>query len=221
MTHFDSDFLQFFRELAANNHKDWFDVNRKRYENSVKKPFENFIGAVIERAKLYDDTLLLNPKDAIFRINRDIRFAKDKTPYKLNRTAIISPYGRKDKSTPGFYIYVGPDKVMLGGGAYEIPGPELQNLRTTLTQHYDTFNRLVTEPEFKKRFGDIQGQENKRLPKELGIEADNGKPLLYKKQLYFMKDLSAESAEKNNFLDVIEEHFKVSLPVTQFLREAL
>lgn len=221
MTHFDSDFLQFFRELAANNHKDWFDINRKRYENNVKKSFEDFIGSVIERLKVHDDTLQLNPKDAIFRINRDIRFSKDKTPYKLNRTAIISPYGRKDKSTPGFYIYVGPDKVMLGGGAYEIPGPELQNLRTTLTQHYDTFNRLIADSEFKKRFGDIQGQENKRLPKELGIEADNGKPLLYKKQLYFMADLPAEQAEQPDFLDTIEAYFKASLPVTQFLREAL
>lgn len=221
MTHFDDDFLHFFRELAANNHKEWFDQNRKRYENSVKKPFEKFIGAVIERVKVYDDTLLLNPKDAIFRINRDIRFSKDKTPYKLNRTAIISPYGRKDKTSPGFYIYVGPDKVMLGGGAYEIPATELQNLRTTLTAHYETFNRLITDPAFKKRFGDVQGQENKRLPKELGMAADNGKPLLYKKQLYFMKDLPAESALAPNFLEVVEEHFKVSLPINQFLKEAL
>lgn len=221
MAHLSSDFLDFFRELAQNNHKDWFDANRKRYESNVKKPFERLVGEAIERAKKFDEDIAIEPKDAIFRINRDIRFSKDKTPYKMNRTAIISPYGRKDKTTPGFYLYVGPDKVMMGGGAYEVPTADLANLRNALLHNYDLFNSFITDPSFKKKFGGIQGEEHKRLPKELGIAADNGKPLLYKKQLYFMGEMPAETCLKENFVDVIEEYMKAALPVTNFLREAL
>lgn len=221
MAHLPSDFLDFFRELAQNNHKEWFDANRKRYESNVKKPFENLVADVIERARKYDPDLTLSAKDAIFRINRDIRFSKDKTPYKLNRTAIISPYGRKDKTTPGFYLYVGPDKVMMGGGAYEVPTADLANLRNALQHNYDLFNSLITEPKFKKAFGAIQGEEHKRLPKELGIEADNGKPLLYKKQLFFMGELPAATCERDDFSEIVEEHIKTAMPVISFLREAI
>ena len=221
MAHLSSDFLDFFRELANNNHKEWFDANRKRYENNVKKPFENFIAEVIERGRKYDDALGLEPKDAIFRINRDIRFSKDKTPYKMNRTAIISPYGRKDRTSPGFYIYLGPDKVMMGGGAYDVPNTELANLRNALLHNYEHFSQIITEPLFFKHFGGPQGAEHKRLPKELGIAADNGKPLLYKKQLYFMGELPAESCIQEDFMDVVEQYFETMMPVTSFLREAM
>ena len=100
-TYFSPDFLQFFKELAANNHKEWFDENRKRYETVVKKPFEVFVQhAIDEMAKLDPRLSELDPKKCIFRINRDIRFSKDKAPYKLNRSAAISVGGRNDMIEP-------------------------------------------------------------------------------------------------------------------------
>ena len=81
MTYFTKDFLDFFKELAANNHKDWFHANKKRYEASVKDPFKVFVQDMIDRAAAKDDRFAGEAKNAIFRINRDIRFSKDKSPY--------------------------------------------------------------------------------------------------------------------------------------------
>jgi uncharacterized protein (TIGR02453 family) len=94
MVYFEKDYFEFFKELAANNHKEWFDVNRSRYHSSVKEPFDKFIADLITEVHKIDKKIEIAPKDAIFRINRDIRFSKDKTPYKLNRSAIISPRQR-------------------------------------------------------------------------------------------------------------------------------
>ena len=82
MAWFTSDFNTFFKDLARNNNKEWFDANRKRYEASMKQPFESFTTEVIKRVAKHDKSVKIGPKEAIFRINRDIRFSKDKTPYK-------------------------------------------------------------------------------------------------------------------------------------------
>ena len=97
MAYFDTDYLEFFKELAGNNHKEWFDIHRKRYEQSVKIPMQVFVKDLILALKRIDKEIQIEPKDAIFRINRDIRFSKDKSPYKLQSSAIISKYGKKDK----------------------------------------------------------------------------------------------------------------------------
>src|SRR5690606_31023698 len=89
--YFDKDYLDFFKELAANNNRDWFHANKKRYENSVKKPFATFVTDTISKVKdEYDSKLDLEVKNSVFRINRDIRFSNDKSPYKLHSAAIIS-----------------------------------------------------------------------------------------------------------------------------------
>lgn len=95
MAHFTQDYLDFFKELAANNNKDWFHGNKKRYEASVKKPFEEFVQDIINRTSELDDRFAGEAKKAVFRIYRDVRFSKDKTPYKLNCSAIIAPGGKK------------------------------------------------------------------------------------------------------------------------------
>ncbi|HNR54889.1 MAG TPA: DUF2461 family protein, partial [Flavobacteriales bacterium] len=84
MAWFTNDFNDFFKDLAKNNNKEWFDANRKRYEASVKEPFTAFVAEAIKRIGKHDKAVRIEPKEAIFRINRDIRFSKDKTPYKLN-----------------------------------------------------------------------------------------------------------------------------------------
>jgi uncharacterized protein (TIGR02453 family) len=102
MSFFTADYLAFFKELAANNHKEWFDANRKRYETSVKEPFKAFTQHLIdELAKKEPAFKELKASDCIFRINRDIRFSKDKTPYKTQCSAVISPNGKKSSSIHG------------------------------------------------------------------------------------------------------------------------
>ena len=104
MHFFEQDFIDFFKELQQNNHRDWFHSQKKRYENSVKQPFLIFVQEIINQMQDMDQAITMEAKEAMFRINRDIRFSKDKSPYKTHMAAIISAGGKKDMTTPGMYL---------------------------------------------------------------------------------------------------------------------
>jgi len=115
---FTETYIQFFQDLANNNVREWFHANKKTYETAVKKPFYKFVEQLIEEIRLVNPDILITPKDAIFRINRDIRFSKDKSPYKLNMSAAISKYGKKGNTCPGLYNDTGAEYVYVTRGAY-------------------------------------------------------------------------------------------------------
>lgn len=217
---FTDDFLEFFKELAANNHKEWFDDNRKRYEDSVKKPFENYVSAVIEEVRKLDPEVNITHKEAIFRINRDIRFSKDKQPYKLDRSAVISPLGRKDHSYPGFFISLGPESNRFGGGAYQMSSEQVQKLRESMAAHPAELDILIKSEGFQKRFEEIRGEEHKRVPKEFA-KAAKTQPLLYKKSFYYMAEEHPELVTSPKLLPVTMEYFKAALPLMFYLRKAI
>jgi uncharacterized protein (TIGR02453 family) len=106
MSHFSKDFLAFFEELAGDNNKDWFDANRTRYHEVVKDPWYAFVQQIIDEVRKDDPDLHLEPKQAVFRINRDIRFSKNKQPYKTHVAAVISRGGRKELTYPGLYVHL-------------------------------------------------------------------------------------------------------------------
>ena len=214
-------FLQFFIELAANNHKDWFDENRKRYEKVVKDPFKNFIQAVITEVQKHDASVQIAPNDAIFRINRDIRFSKDKSPYKLDRTAVISPKGRKDHSVPGFYLSLGPEKLMFGGGAYFLPPANLKSLREFIISDTKRFNKLIKDKNFLDVFGPLKGDENKRLPNKEMTAAAEKQPLLYKKSMYYMTEMDPELILSDSLMDRVMDHYQAARPMQNYLQEAM
>lgn len=220
MNYFTPDFLEFFKDLAPNNHKEWFDENRTRYENSVKKPFTKFIQDLISEIRLIDNTIQIQPNDAIFRINRDIRFSPDKSPYKMERSAIISPKGRKDHSFPGFYLSFGPEKVFFGGGAYFLNTDNLQKVRSHIQANNSRFEKIIRAESFKKFYPEILGEEHKRLPKEFKETAEK-QPLLFKKQFYYMHELEPEVLLEDTILSRAMDHYHAALPLQQFLAEAL
>ncbi len=102
MNFFNPTFIKFFKDLSSNNSSEWFNENRKIYENEVKKPFALFVETMIGRIKKHEPETKIEPADAIMWINKDIRFSKDKTPYNTHVAANISMMGKKDKSYPGF-----------------------------------------------------------------------------------------------------------------------
>src|SRR5688572_9652097 len=118
MAHFSPEFVKFFKNLAKNNSTVWFNENRKTYEAEVKKPFAAFIDELIKKVQKIDPAIKIKASDAIMRINKDIRFSKDKTPYNTYVAAIVSVTGRKSKEYPGMYLQLGADKIMVFGGAY-------------------------------------------------------------------------------------------------------
>ena len=220
MPYFSPDYLEFFKELAGNNNKEWFDRNRKRYESVVREPFKNFIGQLIAEMSKSDPELDIDPKKAIFRINRDIRFSKDKTPYKLYNSALISPAGRKDKNNPGIYLEFSPEKLGVYGGIY-MPSPaQVQKVRTYMIQNLDEWEGLLNESKFREAYGEIQGEKAKRIPKEFR-EAAEKHPLLYNKQWYYQADLSPNVILGENLMDDILDLWNTAQPVKNFLYQAI
>ena len=221
MKYFNQDFLNFFYLLSQNNTRDWFDQNRKMYEQEVREPFKVFVGDLVKaiREEMDPDFKLL-PKDAIFRINRDIRFSADKTPYKEHVGAIITPGGRKAKEMPGHYVHLSGGTLMIGGGAYFMEKESLYNLRKHLITNGSAFDALLAEKDFKKKYGEIQGKKNKRLPKELMVHVASN-PLILNKQFYYMAEMSPKKIVSKKLLPLVMDYFKAARPVNDFLKKAM
>ena len=220
MAYFTEDYFDFFKELAPNNHKDWFDENRERYKNSVKEPFEDFIEDLIKEVGEIDPAVKISHKDAIFRINRDIRFSKNKEPYKLNRSAVISPIGKKDKANPGLYVEVGPEHIRVYGGVYQPDKHQLYNIRETIAKSPQKLTELVADKAFKRHFGEVRGEKNKVIPKEFKAAAEKN-DLMYNKQFYWFEQFNPELALKDDFMKNIMDAYKANKPLMDYFGKAI
>ncbi|HIP48632.1 MAG TPA: DUF2461 domain-containing protein [Lutibacter sp.] len=219
MKYFTKKYLKFFKNLAANNHKDWFDENRKEYEQEVREPFKFFIGDLIKAIGTIDKEIQLEPKNAIFRINRDVRFSKDKTPYKLFNSAIISKGGRKDKTYPGLYIELNPEKLGVYGGLFMPDTKQVYQTREYIISHAKEFDKIINDKKFTKYYGIIKGKQHIRIPKEFRESAEQ-QNLLYNKQWYYEAALSPKIILKDNLLETIVDYYKVSNNLQRFLIKA-
>lgn len=219
MPYFTPSFLQFFKELAANNSTAWFDENRKTYEKEVKKPFADFVMDMIIRIQKHEPEVQIKPADAIMRINKDIRFSKDKTPYNTHVAAIVSKYGKKDKSYPGLYFQLSPEGLAIYGGAYMIENDKLEQLRSHIAAHLEEFSALYSDADFKEKFGTIQGEQHKRIPSAFQ-EAHSKEPLIANKQFYFSAMLKPEIIVSEKLPEKIMEHYLVGKKINDFLKQA-
>ncbi|WP_167571893.1 DUF2461 domain-containing protein [Aquimarina algiphila] len=220
MHYFTQDFVAFFKDLAKNNHKDWFHENKKRYETSIKKPFEVFVGKLIETIQQYDTNIVIQPKDCMLRINRDIRFSKDKSPYNLHYTAFISREGRKDKSIPGIFLRFSPEMIGIMGGCFGPSKEQLHKIRTTINKDATTFRSLLEHADFVQKFGEIRGETMKRIPKEWQ-EACKKEPLIANKQFYFVGEEASGLISSENLLEEVMEYWHTMRPVNEYLLKAI
>lgn len=191
-----NEYPNFFLDLEKNNESTWFHEQKKRYTKHVKNPFESLISELIMLESNYQPMPVL-PKDLIFRINRDIRFSKDKSPYKLNRSAVISPNGKKDHAKPGFYVEIGSQNLSIAGGVWAPEKDQLNKIREYIASDIDEFKEVVNQKIFVSVFKEIKGERNKRLPKDLQEAAEN-EPRIYNKQFYWwanfpIRDVIAET----------------------------
>lgn len=223
MQYFTEDFNNFFKGLASNNNKDWFHENKKLYDKKVKDAFAKFLTDLIQHIRdKHDPQMTLEVKNAVFRINRDIRFAKDKTPYKMHVSAIISREGRLDMQEPGMYLQFGVGELWLGGGMYEPEKENLQKIREHIAKYPDKVKKLNSDKNFQKFYGNIKGDAMKRIPKEFQ-EAVKIEPLVANKQFYFMA--TYEDDEKlllrEDLMDWVMQHYEAGLAWNQFFAEAM
>jgi uncharacterized protein (TIGR02453 family) len=220
MSYFSPNFLQFFSELSKNNSTEWFNENRKTYKKEVKKPFEKFVQELIDQIQKHEPEVQIKPSDAIMRINKDIRFSKDKTPYNTHVSANISKFGKKDKSYPGFYVQLSAEGISIFGGAYMVENSQLANIRNYLTENLEDFKKVYSDKEFKAKFGTIQGEQNKRIPAELQ-EIAAKEPLIFNKQFFYSATLSPDLITSENLVETLMEYFQAGKKVNDFLKQAM
>lgn len=221
MAFFDIKFLNFFKDLAANNNKVWFDENRSTYEDFVREPFKEFVQHLINTVAIKNKAFKeLEPKDCIFRINRDIRFSKDKTPYKLMVSAVIAPEGKKSKAVNGVYIELSPAHLRVYGGIYEIDKDDLYAVREEMALAPEKFKKIYSAPKFKSVFGQILGEKNKIIPKEFR-EAAEIEPLIYNKQWYFYAEFAPETILSDNLDQIILDCFEAGKPMEKYFNSII
>jgi uncharacterized protein (TIGR02453 family) len=215
--------INFLKELKKNNNKPWFDLNRKKYE-SAKADFAAFIQQVIDLHGKKDPGISgLLAKDCMFRINRDTRFAKDKSPYKTNFGASINKGGKKAWNTAGYYFHLEPGSCFTGGGIY-MPEPDvLKKIRQEIDYNLPSFKKILSA----KKFSTVYKELNKspeyllsRVPK--GFEADNPAAEYLKLKSYIaMVPLSNTDLTSKDLVKKTVAAFEALQPLIEFINQGV
>ena len=156
--------VDFLGKLKANNNREWFQANKQLYDDA-RGEFEQFIAILIPVIRGIDpDVDVMSPKECLFRIFRDVRFSKDKSPYKTNFGAFIARGGRKSPHA-GYYIHIEPGASFVGGGAYMPESQYLKAIRTEIFENPEEYKTIITSDYFRKYFGGMFGEKLKTAPK--------------------------------------------------------
>ena len=214
--------LSFLKNLKKNNNKPWFDAHRPAYE-SAKKDFEQFVQRIIDKQGKKDASIKdLTPKECMFRINRDVRFSKDKSPYKTNLGAFIVRGGKKSPLA-GYYFHCSPGEAFVGGGLWMPMPADLKKVRQEIDYCFDEFKKIVSAKKFRTVYGDIDRSAEytlSRLPKD--FEKGNPAEEYLKLKSYVTtrhisdKDLGSAGLEK-----LVAESFETLQPMIEFINRAL
>jgi uncharacterized protein (TIGR02453 family) len=217
-----SELFLFLSELKENNNRVWFQANKNRYENDVKDPLLTFIAAFAERAPEISTSIMVIPRvqgGSLFRIYRDVRFSKDKTPYKTGAGLHFRHKRGKDVHAPGYYLHLEPGEVFAGCGIWKPNTETVTKIRTKIATHPDQWLNITQDKKFKKTFT-IGGDSLKRPPK--GFDPDH--PLiedLKRKDYLASIVLNEKIVGEPDFLDYYVKLCKTAAPFMEFLTRAV
>ena len=214
--------LQFLEDLIANNNTEWMHANKKRYE-SYKKDYHNFIASILSEMKLLDPTLEpLEVKNCTFRINRDIRFSKDKSPYKTNM-GVWFTQNKNRKNSPGYYIHYEKGSCFIAGGVWCPEPNELKLIRKEIEFFHDDLEAIVTDKTFKNEFKELTKDENNTLKKApKGFDPNHPAIEFLKLKSYTASQKIDEKLfTKSDFSKVVSQKLIALKPMNDFLRRAL
>ena len=214
--------LHFFEDLVANNNTEWMHANKKRYEN-FKKDYHNYIASILSEMKPLDKTLEpLEVKNCTFRINRDIRFSKDKSPYKTN-IGVWFTQNKFRKNSAGYYIHFEKGNSFIAGGVWCPEPDELKKIRKEIAFFYEDLEHIVQDKKFKSEFGALTSDETNTL-KKAPKDFDATHPAIA-----FLKLKSFTASEKiddklfldKNFSKIIAQKLIILKPINDFLNRAI
>ena len=209
--------LDFLKGLKRNNNRYWFESHRQRYQ-LARSQFEAYVTALIQELAPVDGLGGLSAKECIFRLNRDLRFSKDKSPYKIHMSAYIAPGGRKSRKL-GYYVHVSPgDQSMIAGGMHEPDPQQIARWRQTIDRDPGPFKRIIDEKSFRQYFGGVAGERLKTAPK--GFPRDHPQlELLRLKQVTAMRPLADKDLLGRNLVQDTLRTFKAMKPFLKHLEK--
>lgn len=215
--------IQFLRTLAKNNNKVWFDEHRNNYL-AAKKDYENFISSLIKKVGAFDtDVKELQVKDCTFRINRDIRFSKNKTPYKVNMGASLNRGGKKSIYA-GYYFHLEPgNKSFAGGGLWMPMAPELKKVRQEIDYNFNEFTDILKGKKFVAHFKEVDTTDDVKLTNlPRGYEKTNpATDFLKLKSFIAIKNISDAELTMPSLIINTGKAFEALKPFINFLNQAL
>lgn len=216
------DSLQFLDDLKANNNRDWFLDNKKRYE-VFKKDYQQLVGDFLDAMKPLDPSLeMLEVKNCTFRINRDIRFSKDKSPYKDHIGVWLSS-GAKGKNRSGYYVHIARTGSFIAGGFYCPEAEDLKKVRKEIAYFYEDLEEIIQNKNFKKEFGDFDRNEKNILKNPpRGYEKDHPAiEFLKLKSFETSQTFDIEEVTKEDFVSKMTKKLILLKPLNDFINRAV
>lgn len=213
--------LHFLKKLKINNNREWFDSNKTEYLAS-KEIFEEFVSELIKGINKFDKkvSLDLKPKDCTFRIYKDVRFSKDKTPYKNNMSASINPGGKKS-NIPGYYFHLEPEACFLAGGVYMPMPDDLKAIRQEIDYNPLPLINVLKSASFKKEFNGLDEEDKLKNPPK-GFNKDHAhSEILKNKHFIVSKKFENKVILKKEGLSKTLDSFKAMYPFLYYLRKAI
>ncbi len=208
--------MPFFRALKKNNTREWFQPRKEIYEEKVRGPMLKLVGALMRRLADFAPDHVGDPNKAIYRIYRDTRFSKNKTPYKTHIAAVFPRCDLQKHGGAGYYFSVSPEEIEVGGGVYMPPPEALRAIRGHLAENHKEFRRIVAAPVVKRFFGEVYGDRLTRVPK--GFAPDHpAADLLRLKQYLLFANLDVKLATTPKLYREVAARFKAMTPFLEFL----
>ena len=210
--------MGFLRGLARNNRREWFQPRKAVYETSVKQPMRELVAALNQALTGFAPEYATDPEKAIFRIYRDVRFSKDKKPYKEHIAASFPLRGGMSHGHGGFYLSVSHKEVAVGGGVYMPEPAALLAIRNHIAENHAALRRILANPKLRRLLGDLQGEQLARVPK--GFCADHpAADLMRFKQFVLYVELPPRVATSAALYPEIVDRFRVMVPFLRFLNK--
>lgn len=214
--------FKFLKDLGKHNDRTWFEKNRNRYE-IAKEDFDNFMEAVLAALVKVDKRLAgLQVKDCVYRIYRDVRFSKNKLPYKTSFSASVNEGGRKSGKA-GYYFQIDPVHewgCLIAGGMWQPEAPKLKAVRQEIQYHTDEFKKILSAKDFKKWFGELEDNKLKTIPK--GFDKSDPDIDLYKYTGYVVSvGLEEKDFYSKTIIKKFTDTYKTMLPLLDFLNRAV
>ncbi len=214
-----NDILFFLSELSKNNNREWFSDNKEKYLK-VKNDFEQIIQEFIPRIRSIDSSIgAIEAKDCVFRIYRDVRFSKNKDPYKIHFGAYISKDGRKGRKA-GYYLHIQPGQSFIAAGAYMPEAELLKEIRYEIFEKIEDFKQIIENKQFKKCFSKLEGDKLKTFPKGFPKDFEDIE-LLKLKSFEILHPIPDDKLNSANIDEYLLQLIEIAYPYNSFFNSVI